>query len=225
VQARLVQAERVMAEACQHVLALPPVDWRVVPGEIAWLGPHLPLVEQAGWAAAGVGGLTVVGQPGTLGEDDWAALLEAVEAGNWAVIGPLHRRDEVALGCLRRRALPLALSLGIGSWLGCYHWQPASALFGGLPAGGLAGAPYVDVLPWYVLDELGGAVLAGSLRHTQTLQDPVPRFLWHSDIERVWLGAGALIFCQYRVFEQAHRHPLAARLLANLLNLAAQRLP
>ena len=88
----------------------------------------------------------------------------------------------------------------------------------------LAGAPYVDVLPWYVLDELGGEVLAGSLRHTQTLQDPVPQFLWHSDVELVRLGRGTLIFCQYRVFEQAHRHALAARLLANLLTLAVQRM-
>jgi hypothetical protein len=224
IEARLIQAERLVAEASQHVLALPPVDWRAVPKEIGWLGAPLPVVEQAGWAAAGEGGLTVVGQPGTLGEDDWAALLRSVEAGKWAVLGPLHRRDEVALRCLRRRALPLGLSLGIGSWLGCYHWQPASTLFAGLPAGGLAGATYVDVLPWYVLNELGGEVLAGSLRHTQTLQDPVPRFLWHSDIELVRLGTGVLIFCQYRVFEQAHRHALAARLLANLLNLAAQRM-
>jgi hypothetical protein len=224
VRAQLVQAEPGLAEACQHVLALPPVDWGAVAEKIAWLGPQLPVVEQAGWAAASAGKLTVVGQPGSLGEDEWAALLAGVEAGGGAVVGPLHRRDETAVGCLRRRGLPLSLSLGIGSWLGCYHWQPASALFAGLPAGGLAGAPYVDVLPWYVLDELGGEVLAGSLRHTQTLQDPVPQFLWHSDVELVRLGRGTLIFCQYRVFEQAHRHALAARLLANLLTLAVQRM-
>ena len=81
----------------------------------------------------------------------------------------------------------------------------------------------MDVLPWYVMSELGGEVLAGSLRNTQTLQQVEPSILWYSDVEVVRLGAGAIIFCQYRVFEQAHTQPLAARLLANLLRLAAGR--
>jgi hypothetical protein len=80
----------------------------------------------------------------------------------------------------------------------------------------------VDVLPWYGLVEQGGEVLAGSLRNTQTRQE-APRILWYSDIEAVRLGRGELIFCQYRLFEHAHEQPLAARLAANLLRMAAAR--
>jgi hypothetical protein len=35
-------------------------------------------------------------------------------------------------------------------------------MFAGLPAGGLADAVYADMLPRYVLSELGGEVLAGA---------------------------------------------------------------
>ncbi|HLC35844.1 MAG TPA: hypothetical protein VJJ70_12725 [Anaerolineales bacterium] len=34
----------------------------------------------------------------------------------------------------------MQLHLGIGNWMGCYHWVPASDLFDGLPTEGLAGS-------------------------------------------------------------------------------------
>ena len=111
------------------------------------------------------------------------------------------------------------MHLGIGNWMGCFHWVPDSELFAGLPAGGLAGEVYADVLPWYVMSELGGEVLAGSVRNTQTRREP-PAMLWYSDVETIRLGKGALFFCQYRVFEQAGANPLAARLVSNLIQLA-----
>jgi hypothetical protein len=113
----------------------------------------------------------------------------------------------------------LQLHLGIGSWMGCFHWMPESDLFDGLPTGGLAGEAYVDVLPWYAMSEMGGDVLAGSVRNTQTRREP-PAMLWYSDVEAVRLGAGTLFFCQYRIFEQAETNPLAARLVYNLIRLA-----
>ena len=140
-----------------------------------------------------------------------------------ALVGPLHRRDELALNRLISRGLPLDLHMGIGSWMGCYHWIPKSDLFAGLPAGGLAGPAYVDVWPRWVLSEMGGEVLAGSFRNSQTRLE-APRALWYSDIEAVPLGAGEIIFCQYRVFEQATDNPLAARMALNLLRFSAARL-
>jgi len=71
------------------------------------------------------------------------------------------------------------------------------------------------------MSELGGQVLAGSLRNTQTRCEP-PAILWYSDIELVRLGKGGLLFFQYRVFEHANTNPLSKRLLLNLLHMAAK---
>jgi len=68
---------------------------------------------------------------------------------------------------------------------------------------------------------MGGEVLAGSLRNTQSRQE-APGMLWYSDIEAVRCGRGAILFCQYRVFENQEKNPLAARLAYNLLVTAAR---
>jgi hypothetical protein len=108
--------------------------------------------------------------------------------------------------------------MGIGSWMGCYHWIPAEPLFSGLPAGGLAGEDYTTVLPHHVLTEQGGDVLAGSLRNTNS-RFQSPAMLWYSDVEAVPHGRGMLVYCQYRIFSPGD-NPLAARLLANLIAVA-----
>jgi hypothetical protein len=112
----------------------------------------------------------------------------------------------------------MQLHLGIGNWMGCYHWVPASPLFSGLPNGGLAGEAYVNVCPRYVISGLGGEVLAGSFNNSQTRLES-PAILWYSDIERISLGKGFLVFCQYLIFDAALADPLAGRLLANLMSM------
>jgi hypothetical protein len=85
----------------------------------------------------------------------------------------------------------------------------------------LGGEFYADVLPRYVFSELGGEVLAGSFKGTEpTAHDP--RFHWFSDVELVKRGRGRLIFCQYRLFAEPSRDPLADRMRLNLLRLAAE---
>jgi hypothetical protein len=111
--------------------------------------------------------------------------------------------------------------MGIGSWMGCYHWAPQSDLFSGLPAGGLVKKPYAGVIPKYVLSEMGGEVLAGSLRNTQSRLE-APSMIWYSDIEAVRFGKGAVVFCQYRVFEYLAEDQVAARMANNLLTYAAR---
>jgi hypothetical protein len=218
--ARVQARGTVLAETQQAVLALRPVQWGSIPATVEWLGQPPAVHEQLRRTSGGEKRLLLAATPASLDEADWHGLFDAVEQGQTAVVGPLHTRDRLALRAFERRGLALRLHLGIGSWMGCYHWQPQSALFADLPAGGLAGATYVDVLPWYVMSEQGGLVLAGSLRNTTTLQALEPSILWYSDVEVVRLRAGAIIFCQYRLFEQAHVQPLAARLLANLLAVA-----
>jgi len=78
----------------------------------------------------------------------------------------------------------------------------------------------VEVVPKYVLSELGGKVFAGSISNTQSRQGPL-HMLWYSDIESVRLGQGNLLFSQYRAFEKLDQDPLAERLAYNLLKYAA----
>ena len=157
--------------------------------------------------------------PSSLSEGEWERLLGMVEAGRVAILGPMTYRDELARRVLSDRGIGFRLHLGIGNWMGCFHWAPESDLFAGLPSGGLAGEPFVDVLPWYVMSELGGEVLAGSIRNTQTRREP-PAILWYSDVEARRFGEGVLLFCQYRIFDRADANPVAARLATNLIRLA-----
>jgi len=143
-------------------------------------------------------------------------VLEEVSGGRKAVIGPLRPQDEAALSLLASHGIAIRLHFGIGNWMGCYHWIPPSPLFSGLPSGGLAGEAYVNVRPRYVLSELGGEVLAGSLSNSQTRLE-APTILWYSDIERITLGKGCLVFCQYLIFDTPVADPLANQLLANLI--------
>jgi hypothetical protein len=159
-------------------------------------------------------------QPESLTAEEWEELLYAVDHGEIALIGALRPQDHQALDALRRHGLEMKLSFGIGSWLGCYHWIPQSSLFSGLPSGGLALEPYAEILPKYVMDELGGEVHAGSISNTQSRHGPL-HMLWYSDIECVRLGEGMLVLCQYRAFHKLEQDAVAARLAFNLLEYAA----
>lgn len=229
VAARLLVDQETLAESTEVVLALPAVDLAAIATGIEFVGPapdlvgdgpqsnshHRPIQE----AGADQAPIYLVASPASLTEPDWQQLLDSVERGQIAVIGPLHGRDALAQRVLRDRGMPVQLHYGIGNWMGCYHWLPATELFAGLPASRVAGEAYVDVLPRYVLSELGGEVLAGSVRNTQTRREP-PAMVWYSDIELVRFRKGALLFCQYRIFDQSQANPLAARLLHNLIRMA-----
>jgi hypothetical protein len=226
VVARLLRGQATLAESTEVVLALPRVDLEQLAASVESVGvlPGALNVQGRGdgrEAHATPDGqpLLLTANPASLADGDWTRMLDAVEMGRVAIVGPLHKRDGLALRALKSHGLDVQLHYGIGNWMGCYHWIPASDLFAGLPAGSLAGEVYADVLPWYGLSELGGDVLAGSLRNTQTRREPAA-MLWYSDVEAVRLGKGTLILCQYRLFEPAAANPLAARLVHNLVHLA-----
>src|SRR6185436_4208572 len=168
--------------------------------------------------------LLLIAHPDSLTRTDWEMVFDEVSGGRNAVIGPLSPKDESALSLLASHGINLRLHFGIGNWMGCYHWIPASPLFSGLPGGGLAGEAYVNVRPQYVMSELGGDVLTGSFNNSQTRLE-APAILWYSDIERITLGKGCLIFCQYLIFDTPIADPLADQLLVNLISMlqASQR--
>ncbi len=146
-------------------------------------------------------------------------MLDAVAEGGTGVIGAFRIDDQLALDAFHRHGLDLKIRLGIGSWMGSYHWIPQSDLFSGLKAGGLALEPYTEIMPKYVLHELGGEVLAGSFCNTQPRRAPLA-MLWLSDIELISYGKGRLLFCQYRAFEKIAQDPVASRLAYNVLQYA-----
>ena len=218
VTAHLVCGGETITRSSEVILALLPVDWSALSVPIQWFG-RAPAAAAQIMSSSDFPRLALASDPASLAASDWESLLAAVRSGTVAVIGPLHPRDALARQALAERGASVELHYGIGNWMGCYHWIPQSDLFDGLPAGGLAGEAYVDVLPWYVMSELGGTVYAGSLRNTQSRQ-AAPAMLWYSDIEAIRYGRGLLFFCQYRIFEPMDRNALAARLAYNLIQFA-----
>jgi hypothetical protein len=164
--------------------------------------------------------VNLAAHPDSLSEEEWNALFQAIESGEVCIVGALRPEDKQARQAFNKRGVSLKLNFGIGSWIGCYHWVPDSTIFEGLPNRGLAMKPYAEVLPKYVLSELGGEVLAGSLRNTQTRVEP-PAMLWYSDIEAVQFGKGVIWFCQYRIFDKIDGNPIASRLAYNLLRFVS----
>ncbi len=166
--------------------------------------------------------VVIVREPAKLSGEEWSSVLKRASLGQPVIIGALRPEDKVAQEALRRSGITIEIHTGYGSWLGCHHWLPKSGLTDNLPfAGGLAGEAFSGILPRYILTELGGTVLAGSIRCSQ---DPFsPKIIsWRSDIEQVSFGKGKLVFCQYLLFEQSNTHPVASHLAYNLLRLAAK---
>jgi hypothetical protein len=228
IAASLVAGGETLAESSQNILVLEAVDWEYLGIAVKSWGepPESIYFQNEGNTAPQSGNpepvVNLAAYPATLSEEDWDALFQTIESGGICIVGALRPEDKQSLQAFNRRGVNLKLSFGIGSWIGCYHWVPDSPIFAGLPNRGLAMKPYAEVLPKYVLSELGGDVQAGSLRNTQTRVEP-PAMLWYSDIEVVRLGKGSIVFCQYRAFEKIDGDPVASRLAYNLLRFASQK--
>lgn len=215
--ARLMRGNKVITESTERILSLPPTPSQDIAAHVEWVGARPPAFEMD-TAQPASDRVLFAAQPSTLISSDWATLFEAITNGRTAIIGALQPKDETALRAFADHSIGVELHYGIGNWMPCYHWIPPSSLFEGLPAGDLAGEVYADVLPWYVPLELGGEVLAGSFRNTQSRLES-PRMLWYGDIEGLSIGKGKLILCQYRLADRV-ANPLAAKLLCNLINYA-----
>jgi hypothetical protein len=233
ITARLVAGQKMLAETSHTILALENVDWKNLAVKVrCWGQPpdSMPFQNEA-WGKSttpipdnNTGPVVnLAANPATLSEEEWNALFQSIGSGEVGIIGALRPEDDRAIQTIAKRGVNLKLNPGIGSWMGCYHWVSDSPIFLGLPNARVAGLPYAELLPKYVLSELGGAVQAGSLRNTQSRLEP-PAMLWTSDIELLQYDKGALLFCQYRIFEKVDRNPVASRLAFNLFRFAAQQL-
>jgi beta-galactosidase len=226
VSARLDNEGEQLAASTETFLALPFTSLKDVMTRVAWIGKPNGLHGEEGclfWSypvkprpADGNEDIIIAPFPSKLSLLEWETLLEAANGGGVAVIGPLHPRDRIALQALHRKGIDLYLELGIGSWIGCYHWIPNYSPFEGLPSGGFAGEAYIDLQPHYSLREIGGEIMAGAIRSKHTVDGP-SEFIWYSDIESLSFGRGKLIFCQYRIFDNLASHPISRRLFDNLI--------
>lgn len=233
IDARLEVNEKNLAESTETILACERVAWNGIPAKATPFGRSPgstglnEILYDSSTARNSGGGpdpfIGLAAFPASVSEEAWETLFKAVESGGGAVIGALRPEDQEAIHEFHRRGIAVELHPGVGSWMGCYHWIPDSDLFTGLPAGGLAKRPYAEILPKFVLAELGGKTLAGSLRNTE-FRHGERKMLWYSDIETIPYGKGHLLLCQYRIFERLDRDPLAARLAYNILRYTVQTL-
>jgi hypothetical protein len=227
ISTRLMHAQTVLAKTVETIHCLSRVHWENLREKITWWGSIPPLLKgedlkefinhpiSHGQDSQGI----LVGLPSELTVEEWAELTELASFGYTVVIGALSPENKVACEALSRVGIPIELQPGYGSWMGCHHWLPQTELSEGLPtSGGLVSELFADIMPRYVLPELGGTVLAGSVRCTQFREMP-REIQWRSDIEKLPFGKGRLVFCQYRLFEQAYAHPVASRLAHNLIRL------
>jgi beta-galactosidase len=233
ISARLEGRDKIMAVSTETILGLEQVEWSGLPDVFTLYGQipdsgNANSIFQGGSANPNIDkkfdlSIGVAACPATVSEDEWDALFKSVDSGGWAIIGALRPEDKTVIQEFNKRGFELELHPGVGSWMGCYHWTSVSDIFTGLPAGGLAKRPYAEIFPKYVLSELGGDTLAGSLRNTEFRQEK-RAMLWYSDIERVRYGEGHILFCQYRVFELLDQDPMASHLAYNVLRYATQNL-
>ena len=101
--------------------------------------------------------------------------------------------------CLLPTGINIRLHFGIGNWMGCYHWIPASPLFSGLP--GRAGRRGLRERAPALRDVRIGRRGSGRIFSNSQTRLEAPAMLWYSDIERITLGKGRLVFCQYLIFD------------------------
>lgn len=214
------------AETSAPVLVLEPDNPDQWMDRMSCVGAHAPIFKNSPpngrpptWQELDLP--LLIALPDSLTVGDWEKVLDAVRRGCTAIIGPLTPEDHLATELLSRLGVSIKLFPGIGSWNGFYHWIPGSRLFKGLPAGCIAGEEYIDVLPHYVLGEMGGEVYSGSFTTTTNIRQE-KHVLWHNDIESINTGKGKIIFCQYRLFNQKPGHPVAMQLANNLLQMVIE---
>jgi hypothetical protein len=137
------------------------------------------------------------------------------------VMGPLTPTDKVFINIFKEKGINLSFRLAIGNWMGCHHWIPQSLINEPLVTNPIADDKFTGILPRYALLENGGEVLAGSFQNAKSHREPIG-MVWYSDIEKVPLGRGAVVFCQYPIFDSLVDHPLAIRILDGILSQSVQ---
>jgi len=186
-----------------------------------WLGTHG--VRYRPFDAAGMPAsrqaVLVGNAPPAGGQEAWRGLAERMARGDTVVfLSPGVFRE----GDNPTARVPLALEgglVGIYGWLYLKdEWAKRHPIFDGLQAGGLMDYTlYREIIPDLVFTGLGppAEAVAGAIKASQDYASGLMLSV-HT------LGAGRLILNTLLIRENLDRHPVAERLLRNLLRYAAQ---
>jgi hypothetical protein len=206
-----------LAESTTEILVVPDYQPSKIVDEIEWFGkiPELPPSLSARSNAPG--NVIVAAYPHTIREDQLRTFLERiVNREGTLIVGPISPSDQVVIEVFKYFGIDLRLKFGIGNWMGCHHWLPPELLNEPLFTNPIADEKFTGITPRYSMLENDGTVLAGAFQNGKSHKEPVG-MVWYSDIELVSLGKGAVVFCQYQIFDQLTTHPMAIRILDGIL--------
>jgi beta-galactosidase len=208
------EKKELMAETEIEILVLPDHLPNARKARINWVG-RIP--EQPSTLAITGDGTLVAADPGSVPEKHLQEVISSVEIdGVTLIFGPLSPKDEFIINFFKEKGINLILKLAIGNWMGCHHWMPQTLINEPLVTNPIADEKFIGIIPRYSMLELGGEILAGSFQNAKSHREPMG-MVWFSDIEKVPLGKGYVVFCQYPIFDSLRDHPLAIRILDGIL--------
>ena len=220
--ARVLQAEKIIAEASVDFHVLEPITPSAMPVNL--------LDPRREWASRLEGLLrldlllapvhivppianTIRAYP----DNDLMQVLAQVRGGAVALIfSPPEDWNDLAVRLdenLKGTSLPAA-----GDAFPVAHYARLHPVFESLPSRGLLRHPYRQVLPQKVFLEASDEDIAGSYSVT-----PAEGTRWNSTILMRRHGVGRVVFVHFQVLENVGKDPLADRLLINLVNHFSRR--
>jgi hypothetical protein len=212
-----------LAESSTEILVLPDYQPTDLLREIKWIGKIPELPPYTPIQANLTDNIFVAAYPRTIHEDQLRTLLKGVANREVTlIIGPISPSDQIIIDTFKEYGINLHLEFGIGNWMGCHHWLPPELIHEPLFTNPIADEKFTGITPRYSMLEKGGVVFAGSFQNGKSHKEPVG-MVWYSDIEKVNLGKGAVVFCQYLIFDHLTTHPMALRIFDSILSWSVKR--
>jgi hypothetical protein len=214
---KAIANDMLLAESTTEILVVSDYQEIQTSAEIEWLGkiPDLPIGMSAPSSSANK--FFIAAFPSTLSENQLRTRIEMIANGGGTLsVGPLSPSDRMVIDIFNEFGIELRLKFGIGNWMGCHHWLPPELINETLFTNPIADEKFIGITPRYSFLENNGNVIAGSFQNGKSHREPIG-MVWYSDIEKVSLGKGSVVFCQYRIFNQLKSHPLASRILDGIL--------
>jgi hypothetical protein len=215
VQMSVCRKDDVLAETETEILVLPKYELQAST-VIEWIGEQPEFPDTARAPTNHEASVLIAAFPQYLPVDKLRETLAMVEEGKTLILGSLAPANQEIIDLFREKGIDLRYKFAIGNWMGCHHWFPQGLVNEPLVTNPVADEKFLGITPRYAMLENGGEVFAGSFQNARSSKEPVG-MLWYSDIEKVTLGRGAVVFCQYDIFRTIKEHPFSARMLDGIL--------
>jgi hypothetical protein len=109
----------------------------------------------------------------------------------------------------------------LGGAFGACHYAKLHPIFDGLPARGMMGLPYRNIVPWKTFADASEEDMCGCLNTALLYQNDASP--WGNNILVRRYGTGRIIFTHLRVLQHLGDDPVADRLFANMLTHFGRR--